>query len=100
MSVIDLDTPAVPAVGRRRPARRAVASAPGRAGRVLALVALALAAPPSAPSPVTAARTIPLPSYCTGRPIPGGRLNIVEHGRYIILDATTNTVVGSGACPR
>ncbi|WP_238010773.1 hypothetical protein KZZ52_39735 [Dactylosporangium sp. AC04546] len=90
--VIDLDAPAAPA---SPPPRR-------RAGRVLAVLALASAAamPSSAPALVTAAHTIPLPSYCTGVPIPGGRLNIVEHGGYIILDATTNTVVGSGPCPR
>ncbi|MET7403550.1 hypothetical protein ABZS66_59765 [Dactylosporangium sp. NPDC005572] len=91
--VIDLDAPAAPAVSP---------PSPRRAGRVVAVLALSLAAalPSSAPALVTAAHAIPLPSYCTGVPIPGGRLNIVEHGRYIILDATTNTVVGSGPCPR
>ncbi|WP_344407484.1 hypothetical protein, partial [Dactylosporangium fulvum] len=70
-------------------------------GRVAAavLLSLAAAAPKGARVVHAAARTLPLPSYCTGRPIPGGRLNIVAGGRYIILDATTNTVVGQGPCP-
>jgi hypothetical protein len=48
----------------------------------------------------SAGRGIPLPSYCTGVPIPGGRLNLIHGDEYIILDATTNTIINQGLCPK
>ncbi|WP_426503941.1 hypothetical protein ACPPVO_40850 [Dactylosporangium sp. McL0621] len=105
--VIDLDDDAG-AAGRGTPAP--AAARPGRpamgrrtpAVRVLVMLALALAVglPPGAtPSLVSAGRTVPLPSFCTGTPIPGGRLNIVQNDTFVLLDAITGTVINSGRCP-
>lgn len=95
---IDLDRFAEPgATGAgRASARRATPLV-----RIAALLALAIAAgaPPGLPPKVTAARTVPLPSYCTGVPIPGGRLNLLHDGGYIILDAPTDTIISEGRCP-
>jgi hypothetical protein len=92
--VIDLDTP--PPVAGPAPARRR-----GVPVRVAAVVALGLlaAAPPTAPVPMSVAQRLPVPSYCTGAPMAGGRLNIVEDDVYIILDGPTRTVISTGPCP-
>ncbi|WP_432972354.1 hypothetical protein [Dactylosporangium sp. CA-233914] len=74
--------------------------APGTRAAVLLALGLAAAFPPAAPKPLSEGRPVPLPSYCTGTPIPGGRLNIVRNDTYVILDATTNTVISYGPCPR
>jgi hypothetical protein len=75
---------------------------PRRASRVALLaaaLALTIALPQSEPRLLSQARPVPLPSFCTGTPIPGGRLNIIRDDTFIILDATTNTIVNSGRCP-
>ncbi|MGI5242608.1 hypothetical protein [Dactylosporangium sp. CA-139066] len=109
--VIDLDRPSAPALAGpdvvidldrpSAPARAAAPREPRRAARValLAVFALAAAVPQGAPRMLSEGRTVPLPSFCTGTPIPGGRLNIIQGDNFIILDATTNTVVNSGRCP-
>ncbi|MFI5910301.1 hypothetical protein [Dactylosporangium sp. NPDC051541] len=80
-----------PLMGRRTPLARIV---------VMLGLALAVGIPQSTtPTLLSRGRPVPLPSYCTGAPIPGGRLNIVRDDTYIILDATTNTVVSTGRCP-
>ncbi|MFC4043451.1 hypothetical protein ACFO1B_33880 [Dactylosporangium siamense] len=90
--VIDLDTPVRP-----EPAPRQV-----RLPRVLLLAACALfaAAPATAPVTVSFAHQLPIPSYCTGAPMPGGRLNIVEGDVYVILDGQNGVVISTGPCPR
>jgi hypothetical protein len=80
-----------PMMGRRTPAFRFA---------VMLALAFAAALPPAtALSQLSEGRPIPLPSFCTGAPIPGGRLNIVQDDTFTILDATTNTVVNTGRCP-
>ncbi|WP_433204126.1 hypothetical protein ACQP00_35355 [Dactylosporangium sp. CS-047395] len=103
---IDLDDPSLPpqhppapsAAHRARPMMgRRTATA-----RILVMLTLSLAvALPRAtpPTPASQGRPVPLPSYCTGTPIPGGRLNIVQNDTFIILDATTGTIINSGRCP-
>ena len=91
--VIDLDTP-VPA--RPSEARRRGFSRPA----TVAVFALLAAAPATAPVSMSAAQRLPVPSYCTGAPMPGGRLNIVEHDVYVILDGTTGVIISTGSCPR
>ncbi|MFC5005074.1 hypothetical protein ACFPIJ_45490 [Dactylosporangium cerinum] len=90
--VIDLDTP-VPS----KPAPRQVLLP-----RLLLLGACALfaAAPAAAPVTVSVAHQLPVPSYCTGAPMPGGRLNIVEGDVYVILDGQNGVVISTGPCPR
>ncbi|GAA3452922.1 hypothetical protein [Dactylosporangium matsuzakiense] len=79
-------------MGRRTPLTRAA---------VMLGLALAVGIPQStAPALLSRGRPVPLPSFCTGTPIPGGRLDIVENDSYTILDATTNTIVNTGPCPR
>jgi hypothetical protein len=92
---IDLDEPAA------APAPPASVRRVTPIARTVALLALAIAAgaPQGPPTSASLARTLPLPSYCTGTPIPGGRLNLIQDGRYIILDATTNTIISEGLCP-
>ncbi|WP_433044595.1 hypothetical protein [Dactylosporangium sp. CS-033363] len=103
-------SPASPASPARRRSRALAAAWPARpmmgrrtaTARALVMLALALAVGlPRAtpPTPTVQGRTVPLPSYCTGTPIPGGRLNIVQNDTFIILDATTGTVINSGPCP-
>ncbi|WP_432825108.1 hypothetical protein [Dactylosporangium sp. CA-092794] len=98
---IDLDRPApvaadeargplLPTLRRATPAVRAVA---------LVLLALGVAVPQSPAPRLSVGRTVPLPSFCTGTPIPGGRLNLLRGDTYIILDATTNTIISTGPCP-
>ncbi|MDG6105562.1 hypothetical protein Daura_13550 [Dactylosporangium aurantiacum] len=91
--VIDLDTPAPaatpPPAGRRGWSRAAT----------VAVFALLAAAPATAPTPMSVAHRLPVPSYCTGAPMPGGRLNIVEGDIYVILDGPTRTVISTGSCP-
>ncbi len=91
--VIDLDTPA--------PARPPAASRRGitRAATVAA-VALLATAPATAPATMSAGHQLRQPSYCTGDPMPGGRLNIVEGGVYVILDGQTGVIISTGPCPR
>ncbi|MEV0131589.1 hypothetical protein AB0H83_24385 [Dactylosporangium sp. NPDC050688] len=90
--VIDLDTPAS-------------AATPPPAGRgwsrvaAVAVFAVLAAAPATAPMPVSVGHRLPIPSYCTGAPMPGGRLNIVEGDIYVILDGPTRTVISTGPCP-
>ncbi|MEV4510745.1 hypothetical protein AB0K00_17455 [Dactylosporangium sp. NPDC049525] len=93
--VIDLDTP--PPASGPSPARGR-----GAAVRFAAVAAFGLlaAAPATAPVPMSVAHQLPIPSYCTGAPMPGGRLNIVEGGIYVILDGPTRTVISTGPCPR
>jgi hypothetical protein len=95
--VIDLDQAVAAAPGPREPVARS-----RRGSRVALVAVLALAAfvPQAEPTMLSAGRTVPLPSYCTGTPIPGGRLNIIQGDHFIILDATTNTIVNEGQCPR
>ncbi|WP_327004702.1 hypothetical protein OHA72_58385 [Dactylosporangium sp. NBC_01737] len=90
--VIDLDTPvpARPPVARRHGLTR---------GATVAVFALLAAAPATAPVPVAAAQRLPVPSYCSGDPMPGGRLNIVEGDVYVILDGPTRVVISTGRCP-
>nr|BFE56947.1 hypothetical protein GCM10020063_014730 [Dactylosporangium thailandense] len=101
MSVIDLD--AAPGPQDPRPAAaRVPISRRTPAVRLLVMLALALAAglpQGTAPVPFSGGRPLPLPSYCTGIPRPGGRLNIVRNDTYILLDATTGTVLSTGRCP-
>jgi hypothetical protein len=79
-------------MGRRTPAFRLA---------VMLVLAFAAALPRATPpSLLSRARPVPLPSFCTGAPIPGGRLNIVQDDTFTILDATTNTVINTGRCPR
>ncbi|GAA4249780.1 hypothetical protein [Dactylosporangium darangshiense] len=94
--VIDLDRPVAAAPRPREPRARS-----RRGSRVALVGVLALAAfvPQAEPAMLSAGRTVPLPSYCTGTPIPGGRLNIIQGDHFIILDATTNTIVNEGRCP-
>lgn len=91
---IDLDEPARPAqpptAARRSPLSRAA---------VLLVFALAATAPQATPVASTWARRVPLPSYCTGAPMAGGRLNILDGDDYIILDGTTKTIISQGHCP-
>jgi hypothetical protein len=91
--VIDLDTPPPtrPAGLRRRGFSRAAA---------VAVFALPAAAPATAPTSVSAAQQIPVHSYCTGAPMPGGRLNIVEGGVYVIVEGATGVIISTGPCPR
>ncbi|MEV6931160.1 hypothetical protein AB0M46_42645 [Dactylosporangium sp. NPDC051485] len=113
-AVIDLDRPPEES-GPGRPKGSWLGLGPPGAGRVGAggarrrpgarvalLLALAFAAglPQAPPALVSAGRPVPLPSFCTGTPIPGGRLNIIRGDTFIILDAITNTVVNEGRCPR
>ena len=94
---IDLDRPVADA-----PAGPRTLSPRTRRGArvaVLAVFALAAGLPQSAPTLLSQGRPVPLPSFCTGTPIPGGRLNIIQGDNFIILDATTNTIVNSGRCP-
>jgi hypothetical protein len=90
--VIDLDAPAPVAARAARPA--AWARIP-----VLAACVLAAAVPAAAPVPVSFGRRLPVPSYCTGAPLPGGRLNIVEGDVYVLLDGQTGVVLSTGRCP-
>jgi hypothetical protein len=91
--VIDLDTPAPsrPQAVPRRGLSRAV---------TVAAFALLAAAPATAPVTASVAHQLPVPSYCTGAPMPGGRLNIVEGGTYVILDGQNGIVISTGPCPR
>jgi hypothetical protein len=91
--VIDLDTPAPlrPSAVPRRGLSR-VAS--------VAVFAVLAAAPATAPVTASVAHRLPFPSYCTGDPMPGGRLNIVEDGTYVILDGQNGIVISTGPCPR
>jgi hypothetical protein len=49
--------------------------------------------------PMSVAQQLPVPSYCTGAPMPGGRLNIVEGDVYVILDGPTRVIISTGPCP-
>lgn len=93
---IDLDRPAAAPPARAVPLRRA---SPTARAALLLLLALAAAAPPAPPALLSIGRRVPLPSYCTGVPIPGGRLDLIHGEHYEILDATTNTVINEGTCP-
>ena len=86
---------------------RAPAATPVSAGRrgwsraaTVAIFGVLAAVPATAPTPVSVAHRLPIPSYCTGAPMPGGRLNIVEGDIYVILDGPTRTVISTGTCPR
>ncbi|MFF5232538.1 hypothetical protein [Dactylosporangium sp. NPDC000521] len=92
--VIDLDIPAPAAVAGSR--RRGVLP---RIAVLAACVAVA-AVPAAAPLPVSVGQRLPVPSYCTGDPLPGGRLNIVQDHVYILLDGQTGVVLSTGRCPR
>lgn len=90
--VIDLDTPppARPPAARRSGTPRAV---------LVAFFALLATAPATAPARMSVAQRLPIPSYCTGAPLPGGRLNIVEDGVYVILEGSTGVIISTGPCP-
>src|SRR3954469_2487727 len=90
--VIDLDTPepARPPAPRRRGSSRVAA---------VAVFALLAAVPATGPVPVSLAQQLPVPRYCTGAPMPGGRLNILEGHDYVILDGPTGVVISTGPCP-
>ncbi|MET7418597.1 hypothetical protein [Dactylosporangium sp. NPDC005555] len=89
--VIDLDAPAPRTQQRRGVLSRAAA---------VAVLGLLAAAPATAPVPMAFANRLPVPSYCTGAPLPGGRLNIVEGDVYVLLDGQTGVVLSTGHCPR
>ncbi|GAA1524070.1 hypothetical protein GCM10009827_045630 [Dactylosporangium maewongense] len=92
--MIDLDVPAAATVPPRH--RRGVLPRVA----VLAACVVTAAVPAAAPVPVSVGQRLPVPSYCTGDPLPGGRLNIVEDHVYILLDGQTGVVLSTGRCPR
>jgi len=107
--VIDLDESVQPVVAARRrwPSRLAgllsrglVPRLPLTRAAVLLGLALLAAAPQAAPARRRYARAMPVPSYCTGAPMPGGRLNILDGDRYIILDGPTKIIISTGRCRR
>ncbi|MEV4136551.1 hypothetical protein AB0J72_30810 [Dactylosporangium sp. NPDC049742] len=91
--MIDLDVPAATVPPRRR---RGVLPRVA----VLAACVVTAAVPAAAPVPVSVGQRLPIPSYCTGDPLPGGRLNIVQDHVYILLDGQTGVVLSTGRCPR